>query len=113
MAKKPVEDAEPETITKTEAVRRALADGADTPAEGVAYAKEKFGLDITPQQFSTYKSIAKKKAGGGSAGRGRRSSAAYGNGQAAGSAALARDVKRLVETYGADAVTDMAKVFAE
>ena len=31
-----------------------------SPTEGTAFIKEKFGLDITPPQFSTCKSIAKK-----------------------------------------------------
>src|SRR5262245_7829720 len=52
-----------ETITKSEAVRRALADGAEQPSAGVAYIKSRFGLEIGPQHFSAVKAAEKKKAG--------------------------------------------------
>src|SRR3954468_20398166 len=51
--------------TKADAVRQALKEGVESPQDGVAYVKEKFGLEITAQQFSTYKSIEKKKGNGG------------------------------------------------
>src|SRR5947209_2227612 len=51
--------------TKADAVREALKEGKDSPQEGAAFVKEKFGLDITPGQFSTYKSLEKKRAGKG------------------------------------------------
>lgn len=136
MAKKPAETetAVPaaETVTKTEAVRRAIADGVDSPAEGAAYIKDKFGLDITNQQFSTYKSIAKKKSGVAPARRGPKPGRKItgvenvlkpreaapnghreGNGKAVNAADLARAVKQLVSEYGADAVREMTSVFAE
>src|SRR4051794_11734926 len=50
-----------ESITKSEAVRRALADGVDQPADGVAYIKDNFGLEIGPQHFSAVKATEKKK----------------------------------------------------
>jgi hypothetical protein len=59
-------------ITKTEAVKRAVAAGHDAPAEGVIYIKRQFGLDVTNQQFSTYKSKAKTEGGTSSSGRTRR-----------------------------------------
>lgn len=40
-------------MTKAEAVRHALVEGIETPADGVAYVKEKHGLELTPQQLST------------------------------------------------------------
>ena len=40
-------------MTKADAVRAALAAGVDMPAEGSAHIKEKYGLVVTPQQFST------------------------------------------------------------
>lgn len=46
----------PGPITKAEAVRRALAEGIDNPTEGVALIKDRFGLDMDPNTFSSYKS---------------------------------------------------------
>lgn len=107
--------------TKADAVRQAIAEGKDAPQEGVAYIKEKFGLDITAQQFSTYKSIAKKKAAGGSgtsSGRGPggrrkavRSTAGTGSNGTGSAADLARQVKSLVDAYGAGQVKSMVEVF--
>jgi hypothetical protein len=101
--------------TKMDAVRAALSAGVTKPAEGVAYLKEQFNIGITPQMFSAYKSNAKKKRGRRGRPPGRRAASGVGNGNAQGATAadLARDVKRLVEQYGAAAVKDMAKVFAE
>ncbi len=50
-------------ITKSEAVRRTLADGVDQPADGVAYIRDNFGLEIGPQHFSAVKSTSLKKQG--------------------------------------------------
>jgi hypothetical protein len=50
-------------ITKSEAVRRALADGVDQPADGVAYIRDNFGLEMGPQHFSAVKSAHLKKQG--------------------------------------------------
>jgi hypothetical protein len=60
MARKKTKDKA--TITKAEAVRRALAEGKDSPPVGVAYIKEQFGIDIAPQHFSAQKSQLKNKA---------------------------------------------------
>ena len=114
-----------ETITKTEAVKRALAAGKDQPKDAVGWIKEQYGLDMTTQQFSTAKFQANKKAGGepkGKPGRKPRAAAAVpasdgdtvGNGRSSSNPAeLARAVKSLVGQYGADAVRDMTAVFAE
>jgi hypothetical protein len=118
MAKKKA-DGQP---TKADAVREALKEGVDSPQDGAAYVKQKFRLDITPQQFSTYKSIEKKKANGGGTGvgNGRRGggrpkadrpangAASKGTGNAAD---LARQVKSLVDAYGAGQVKSMVEVF--
>src|SRR5882762_7309855 len=56
-------------ITKSEAVRRALADGVDQPTEGVAYIKDNFGLEISPGHFSAVKAGEKKKASPASKGK--------------------------------------------
>jgi hypothetical protein len=47
-------------MSKTAAVKAAIAEGVDKPADGVSYVKEKFGVDITAQYFSIIKSQAKK-----------------------------------------------------
>ena len=69
-------------IKKTDAVRQALAEGVDNPTEAVAHIKKKFGLDITTQQFSTYKSNLKAKGAGSSSGKrtAMRSGVEIGNG---------------------------------
>jgi hypothetical protein len=104
--------------TKADAVRETIREGIDKPAEAVAYIKEKFGLDITPQQVSTYRSIEKKRAGGGNSSGGRTAAperlprrvpapaASAGN-----PADLARQIKALVETFGAGPVKSMVEVF--
>jgi hypothetical protein len=53
----------PGAISKSEAVRRALADGVDQPADGVAYILSKFGIEMGPQHFSAVKSAHLKKQG--------------------------------------------------
>jgi hypothetical protein len=103
-------------MTKADAVRAAIADGKDMPAEGAAHIKEKYGLDVTPQQFSTYKSIANKKAGRAPGRRGRKAvtAAATSNGRSGGNPAdLARGVKQLIQQFGAAAVSDMLAVLAD
>ena len=50
-----------ERITKSEAVRRAIAAGAEQPADGVPFIKTHFGLDISPTHFSAVKAGDKKK----------------------------------------------------
>ena len=118
MAKKAAAE-EPKSISKTDAVKAAIAAGKEMPTEGVQWIKETHGIDIDPQHFSAVKSQARKKAGSPPAKRGRKPRTAQ-NGAAVSSsrasvnpADLARDVKRLVEQYGAAAVKDMAGVFAE
>lgn len=54
------------TVTKTEAVRQALAEGLDSPGDIAAFAKAKYGLEIPKPQVSAYKAQAKKKAADGS-----------------------------------------------
>jgi hypothetical protein len=47
------------TMTKTEAVKLAVEKGKDKPREGVAWIKETYGLDVSPDYFSTTKSALK------------------------------------------------------
>src|SRR3954465_7440146 len=91
--------------TKADAVREALKEGVESPQDGVAYVREKFGLEITAQQYSTYKSIEKKKAAGGKAANGRRRGGrrkadrpiiGAGNNGTGNAVDLARQVKSLV-----------------
>jgi hypothetical protein len=102
-------------MTKADAVRAALAAGVDMPAEGSAHIKEKYGLDVTPQQFSTYKSIANKKAGKAPGRRGRKSGAAVAaksstNGPA-GLALQVEAIKSLVDQLGVEQVVSIAQLF--
>jgi hypothetical protein len=98
-------------------VRQALAEGVDNPTEAVAHIKKKFGIDITPQQFSTYKSNLKAKGAGGSGGK----RAAKRSGTEIGSARTARGaldvvdaasaVQELCGQIGADKVKRLAGLF--
>jgi hypothetical protein len=55
-AKKPTaKTAAPPAISKAQAVRLALKEGVDTPAEISAFTKAKFGLDIPAKQASVYR----------------------------------------------------------
>ena len=112
-------------LTQKEAVKQALAAGKESPADGVAYVKEQFGITLNNGAFSTLKSQLKKGSGKGST-RGRkpgrpaasangasRTGGSSSSGKAANPADLARTVKALVNQYGAEAVRDMASVFAD
>jgi hypothetical protein len=104
------------TITKADAVRAALADGIDAPAEIVSYAKEKHGLDITPGQASTYKSLEKKRSTsshGRKVGRRQVKSGSGGTIDDNGLVAVKdlEAVKSLVEKVGAERVKRIAGLF--
>ena len=108
-----------EKITQKEAVKRAIAAGHDQPKEGVAYIKGTFGMDLSPGAFSTLKTLLKSGSKPGGKKRGRPAASATGSatsvmakGKTSNAAELARGVKALVAQHGADAVAEMAKVFA-
>jgi hypothetical protein len=109
------------TVTKADAVRAALAEGADSPAEGIAFIKAKFGIDITPAHFSSYKSQQKAKAGkpAGRRGRAPRAEAAAaplppsGLNGPAGLATSVEAIKVLVDQYGVDQVVGIARLFGK
>jgi hypothetical protein len=110
MAKK----AEAEKMTKADAVRAAIKAGHDMPQAASEYIKTSYGLEVTPQQFSTYKSLENKR--GGKKARKAQATAspvpkATQTVHASNPADLARGVKSLVETFGADAVKGMVGVF--
>lgn len=48
-------------ITKAAAVRRMLAEGIENPAIGSETIKDRFGIDVTPQQFSAARSQMKSR----------------------------------------------------
>lgn len=58
----------PGSMSKSEAIRRALAAGFEGPQEGTAYIRKEFGIEIAPGHFSAVKATEKKK---GSAPRGK------------------------------------------
>jgi hypothetical protein len=51
-------------VTKTQAARAAIEAGYEKPTEAVGYIKDRFGIDMNPQYFSSIKSQMKKKDGG-------------------------------------------------
>ncbi len=105
------------TISKTEAVKAALADGVEKPQDGAAFIKERFGLDVTPQMFSQTKSLLRKKereASGTASGESARLAPASSNGHHAPAAGVAQSVeaiKRLVGSMGVDEVIQIAELF--
>src|SRR5215470_10523843 len=86
-------------IPKTEAVKKALEAGKEKPREGVIWIKEKFGLDVSADYFSTTKSAIK------ATGRAKVPSGPKGKGGGPGALVeLARDLealRRLRDKYGA------------
>jgi hypothetical protein len=106
-----------EPMKKTNAVRQALADGVDNPTEAVAHIKKEFGIDITTQQFSTYKSNLKAKGAGSSARKrsDKRSGTEIGNGRTTRGEIDVVDavtaVKELCGQIGADKVKRLAGLF--
>jgi hypothetical protein len=127
MAKKKSDDAPeasaaaPKKMKKSDAMREAIKRGIDKPQAASEFIKSEFGLDVTPQVFSSFKSISKKKGDTPSAVRVRRASAAPAvvatpNGHAAatgGAVDLAKQLKSLVTRYGADEVSGMLAVLRD
>lgn len=79
-----VEAREPESggkgMTKTEAIRRALAAGHEGPQEGTAYIRREFGIEIAPQHFSATKSQLKSREASKKVKPGRKPKAASSQG---------------------------------
>src|SRR3954468_24131647 len=57
------QDSGGKAMTKTEAIRRAVAAGAVTPEDGVAFILKNFGLELSRQHFSATRSKLKTKEG--------------------------------------------------
>lgn len=120
MAKKKPDDAGAGngSMTKADAVRAAVAEGKLKPQDAVPWIKEKFGIDITPAHFSSYKSQQAKKDGKPAGRRGRKpreaAAVATPNGSRVGNGnpvELARQIKQLVDVYGVASVREMTTVF--
>lgn len=110
------------SMTKTDAVRAALAEGIDQPEHAVKFIKDRFDIDMTRPQFSTNKSLIKKRdgaAGGKKAGRPPKAAAASApapkpsvNGPS-GLAVQVEAIKGLVDTLGVEQVVSIARLFAK
>ncbi len=62
-----LEASEPDTprkMSKTDAIRAAVADGHESPGDGVDFIKKRFGLELSRQHFSATKSKLKTTGGG-------------------------------------------------
>ncbi len=107
VAKKSVEEPKPR-LTKTEAVKRAIAEGVEKPQEGVDWIVSHFGEEfrMPPGQFSSYKSQLKSKAQGHGE---RRGGGGHGGG-GQGGVEVARQVNKLVKTYDIETVQAIASV---
>ena len=109
MAKKPVEEPKSKIkVTKTAAVKHAIAEGVEKPQEGVDWIVAQYGEEfrMPPGQFSSYKSQLKAKSqGGGAGGPDRRSAGAN-----SGGVEVARQVNKLVKTYDIETVQSIAAV---
>jgi hypothetical protein len=126
MAKKKADDA-PEAsaaapkMKKSDAMREAIKRGIAKPQAASEFIKSEFGLDVTPQVFSSFKSISKKKGDTPSTVRVRRARqaaevVATPNGHAVatgGAVDLAKQLKNLVTRYGADEVSGMLAVLRD
>lgn len=64
------------TMTNADMVRAAIAAGADTAKPGIAWIKEKYGVDVSAGNFNVTKSNDKKKGGGKTARKPRAAKAA-------------------------------------
>lgn len=113
MAKKT--DEPTETLSKSDAIRRAFATGLDKPKEVVEYVKTHFNIDVTAPTVSQLKLLDKKKSDTkthvvSSRRNGKPKPSAIASPTLA--LDLARSVKALVDQYGADAVKAMAEIMA-
>src|SRR4051812_15556693 len=51
-------------MSKTDAIRAAVAEGNGSPADGVDFIKRRFGIELSKQHFSATKSKLKSTGGG-------------------------------------------------
>ena len=108
MARKKTQDET--TITKAEAVRRALAEGIESPKAGVVFIKDRFGIEIAPMHFGAQKSQIRQKeraTKGESEGRSRREPRSSGQGELL---AAMEAMKPLVASLGVEQVKRIAEL---
>ena len=126
-SEQPIVDAAPkEAVSKADAVRAALAEGIDSPDEGVAFIQERFGIEMGKPMWSSYKSQEKTrqaKADGGDRPRVGRPplhqqsadgpTAAPPQSNAPNVAQSIESIKDLVDTLGVEQVVAIAKLFGK
>ena len=111
-------------ITQRVAVTETLDSGIESPTEGVAYIKDKYGIEMTTQGFSTLKTQIRKASGGGSTKKAARASltskkaapvaaATKASAHAAGVAQGVETIKGLCQQMGVDQVVHIAQLFAK
>jgi hypothetical protein len=94
------------TISKMEAVRRALREGVETPGDIADFAQTQYGLTIKRDQISAYKSqIRSKERQGQQLPRATRERSNLDP------VAAARAVKEVVDKFGADTVQGLLELF--
>lgn len=109
-------------MTKTEAIRRALAAGHEGPQDGTAYIRREFGIEVAPQHFSATKSQLKSREGSKKGKPGRKPREAAGPAESRPAASQAAPaggdmiddlaaVKHLVQKLGADQVRKIVGLF--
>ncbi|MBA3388952.1 MAG: hypothetical protein H0U02_06250 [Rubrobacter sp.] len=116
------------SISKTDAIRAALAEGMESPEDGTGFIKSRFGIEISKQHFSATKSQIKKKDGAAApkrkrAARGEKAPAPAPAPQAAPTAQPATTgpdmigdleaVKSLVKKLGAEQVRRIVGLFED
>jgi hypothetical protein len=94
------------TISKMEAVRRALREGVEAPGDIADFAQTQFGLQIKRDQISAYKSQIRSKER-----QGQQSSRARRERPNLDPVAAARAVKEVVDRFGADTVKGLVDLF--
>ena len=111
-----------EPISKADAVRAALAEGIDTPDEGIAFLQKRFGIEMGKPMWSSYKAQEKarkaKLNGDAPPKLGRPPAVATDAPAPARSIATGgsvsdslKSVKELVDRLGADEVIKIAEIF--
>lgn len=98
------------TISKADAVRKALALGLEKPADIGDYLRREYGLEMANNTISTYKSQIRSK--GQKGGRKKNEVAQQPAPRELNSTLeAAREVKALVERWGADTVRGLTDLF--
>ena len=114
-------------MTKSEAIRRALAAGNDMAKDGVAYIRKTFGLVVSPRVYSAQKSklaarsklkgtVAQVKPKAATETRPEAKAKPETKATTPAKASLLEDVKRvkeLVNRHGSGAVLEMVELFGK